>query len=188
MSPAATSKSSAKSPSGSTLAASPTRRSYEFGNYEIGQVRGPRFVNTDFSVFKRTQFGGAKSLELRLEIVQSVQPRAFRESERNVRQRAVRTDRQHALPVARDPAGSEVLVLRIDNANRQLPTPKREARNAGVKDVRIFPVLSISPEGSNVDSLGVGSWMLGVDDYSVFVSAFFGTSGAAKSGFGSPHR
>ena len=40
---------------------------YEFGNYEIGQVRGPRFVNTDFSIFKRTQFGGAKSLELRLE-------------------------------------------------------------------------------------------------------------------------
>ena len=30
-------------------------------------MRGPRFVNTDFSIFKRTQFGGAKSLELRLE-------------------------------------------------------------------------------------------------------------------------
>jgi hypothetical protein len=41
---------------------------YEFGNYQIGDVRGPRFINTDFSVFKRTEFGGSKSLELRLEI------------------------------------------------------------------------------------------------------------------------
>ena len=41
---------------------------FEFGNYQIGDVRGPRFVNTDFSVFKRTEFGGAKLLELRLEI------------------------------------------------------------------------------------------------------------------------
>ena len=40
---------------------------FQFGNYEIGQVRGPALINTDFSVFKRTGLGGARSLELRLE-------------------------------------------------------------------------------------------------------------------------
>ena len=40
---------------------------FEFGNYEIGQVRGPTLWNTDFSVFKRTSLGGLRSLELRLE-------------------------------------------------------------------------------------------------------------------------
>ena len=40
---------------------------FQFGNYEIGQVRGPALINTDFSVFKRTRLGGARSLELRLE-------------------------------------------------------------------------------------------------------------------------
>lgn len=41
---------------------------FEFGNYEIGMVRGPRFVNTDFSVFKRTALGSSRSLELRFEV------------------------------------------------------------------------------------------------------------------------
>ena len=41
---------------------------FAFGNYEIGNVRGPRFVNTDFSVFKRTTLGGARSFEFRVEI------------------------------------------------------------------------------------------------------------------------
>jgi Carboxypeptidase regulatory-like domain len=40
---------------------------FTFGNYEVGQVRGPTFFNTDFSVFKRTQLGGSRLLELRLE-------------------------------------------------------------------------------------------------------------------------
>ena len=41
---------------------------FQFGNYEIGQVRGPALINTDFSLFKRTGLGGARSLELRLEM------------------------------------------------------------------------------------------------------------------------
>jgi hypothetical protein len=41
---------------------------FEFGNYEIGQVRGPKFINTDFSLFKRTTLGAARSLELRVEV------------------------------------------------------------------------------------------------------------------------
>jgi hypothetical protein len=40
---------------------------FEFGNYEIGQVRGPRFINTDFSLFKRTSLGSNRSVEFRLE-------------------------------------------------------------------------------------------------------------------------
>jgi len=40
---------------------------FEFGNYQIGDVRGPRFVNVDFSVFKRTAMGGTRALEFRLE-------------------------------------------------------------------------------------------------------------------------
>jgi hypothetical protein len=40
---------------------------FEFGNYVIGDVRGPRFVNTDFSIFKRTGLGGTRSLEIRFE-------------------------------------------------------------------------------------------------------------------------
>jgi Carboxypeptidase regulatory-like domain len=40
---------------------------YQFGNYEIGQVRGPRVVNTDFSFFKRTALGGSRSIEVRIE-------------------------------------------------------------------------------------------------------------------------
>jgi Carboxypeptidase regulatory-like domain len=40
---------------------------YEFGNYVIGDVRGPRFINTDFSIFKRTGVGGTRSLEVRFE-------------------------------------------------------------------------------------------------------------------------
>jgi hypothetical protein len=45
-----------------------TPPNFEFGNYEIGQVRGPRFINTDFSLFKRTALGGTRSLELRMEV------------------------------------------------------------------------------------------------------------------------
>jgi outer membrane receptor protein involved in Fe transport len=41
---------------------------FEFGNYEIGQVRGPRFINTDFSMFKRTTLGGTRSFEFRIEV------------------------------------------------------------------------------------------------------------------------
>jgi hypothetical protein len=41
---------------------------HEFGNYEIGAVRGPTFLNTDFSVFKRTGLGGTRSIEFRLEV------------------------------------------------------------------------------------------------------------------------
>ena len=40
---------------------------YQFGNYEIGQVRGPKIVTTDFSVFKRTSLGSTRSMELRIE-------------------------------------------------------------------------------------------------------------------------
>jgi hypothetical protein len=45
-----------------------TPPNFEFGNYEIGQVRGPRFVNTDFSFFKRTSLGATRSIEFRLEV------------------------------------------------------------------------------------------------------------------------
>jgi hypothetical protein len=41
---------------------------HEFGNYEIGTVRGPTFFNTDFSVFKRTPLGGTRSIEFRVEV------------------------------------------------------------------------------------------------------------------------
>jgi hypothetical protein len=41
---------------------------FEFGNYKIGMVRGPKYVNTDFSVFKRTRMGAARSIEVRFEI------------------------------------------------------------------------------------------------------------------------
>jgi hypothetical protein len=40
---------------------------FEFGNYEIGDVRGPKFINTDFSIFKRTGLGGTRSIEVRFE-------------------------------------------------------------------------------------------------------------------------
>jgi hypothetical protein len=40
---------------------------YQFGNYEIGQVRGPTVFNTDFSIFKRTALGGGRSIEVRIE-------------------------------------------------------------------------------------------------------------------------
>jgi hypothetical protein len=40
---------------------------FVFGNYQVGQVRGPTFFNTDFSVFKRTAVGGTRLVELRLE-------------------------------------------------------------------------------------------------------------------------
>jgi len=39
---------------------------HQFGNYQIGQVRGPSVFNTDLSVFKRTSLG-AKWLELRID-------------------------------------------------------------------------------------------------------------------------
>jgi Carboxypeptidase regulatory-like domain len=41
---------------------------FEFGNYEIGAVRGPTFFNTDFSVFKRTGLGANRSIEFRFEV------------------------------------------------------------------------------------------------------------------------
>jgi hypothetical protein len=41
---------------------------FQFGNYEIGQVRGPKIVTTDFSVFKRTSLGSTRSMELRIEM------------------------------------------------------------------------------------------------------------------------
>jgi hypothetical protein len=41
---------------------------YEFGNYEIGAVRGPTFFNTDFGIFKRTGIGGNRLVELRVEV------------------------------------------------------------------------------------------------------------------------
>lgn len=41
---------------------------YQFGNYEIGDVRGPELLNTDFSVFKRTRLGATRSFELRVEV------------------------------------------------------------------------------------------------------------------------
>jgi len=40
---------------------------HEFGNYKIGAVRGPKFINTDFAVFKRTGLGGNRSIEVRFE-------------------------------------------------------------------------------------------------------------------------
>jgi hypothetical protein len=40
---------------------------YEFGNYEIGDVRGPSVFNTDLSLFKRTSIGRG-ALELRVDI------------------------------------------------------------------------------------------------------------------------
>jgi Carboxypeptidase regulatory-like domain len=40
---------------------------FQFGNYEIGQVRGPTVFTTDFSVFKRTALGGGRSIEVRIE-------------------------------------------------------------------------------------------------------------------------
>jgi hypothetical protein len=40
---------------------------YEFGNYQIGDVRGPGVFNTDLSVFKRTAIAKG-SLELRIDI------------------------------------------------------------------------------------------------------------------------
>ena len=45
----------------------PTPPQFQFGNYEIGQVRGPTLINTDFSLFKRTSLGGTRSIELRVE-------------------------------------------------------------------------------------------------------------------------
>jgi carboxypeptidase family protein len=44
-----------------------TPPNFEFGNYKIGQVRGPKFINTDISLFKRTALGGNRSVEFRLE-------------------------------------------------------------------------------------------------------------------------
>jgi hypothetical protein len=41
---------------------------HEFGNYEIGAVRGPTLFNTDFSIFKRTALGASRSIELRVEV------------------------------------------------------------------------------------------------------------------------
>ena len=40
---------------------------FQFGNYEIGQVRGPTLLNTDFSLFKRTTLGQGRSMEVRIE-------------------------------------------------------------------------------------------------------------------------
>jgi hypothetical protein len=40
---------------------------YEFGNYVIGDVRGPSLFNTDFSAFKRTAVGRT-SAELRIDV------------------------------------------------------------------------------------------------------------------------
>jgi len=40
---------------------------YQFGNYRIGDVRGPTVFNTDFSAAKRTAIG-PKSLEVRIDI------------------------------------------------------------------------------------------------------------------------
>lgn len=40
---------------------------FQFGNYQIGQVRGPTLFTTDFSIFKRTNLGAQRSMELRLE-------------------------------------------------------------------------------------------------------------------------
>jgi hypothetical protein len=40
---------------------------FQFGNYQIGQVRGPTLLTTDFSVFKRTPLGGSRSMEVRIE-------------------------------------------------------------------------------------------------------------------------
>lgn len=45
-----------------------TPPNFEFGNYEIGRVRGPKFINTDFSLFKRTALGGNRSFEFRVEM------------------------------------------------------------------------------------------------------------------------
>ena len=45
-----------------------TPATFEFGNYEIGQVRGPKFINTDFSIFKRTPLGSTRSFEFRVEV------------------------------------------------------------------------------------------------------------------------
>ena len=41
---------------------------FVFGNYEVGDVRGPTFFNTDFSGFKRTRMGASRLLELRMEV------------------------------------------------------------------------------------------------------------------------
>ena len=41
---------------------------FEFGNYEIGAVRGPTYFNTDFGIFKRTTLGGNRILEFRAEV------------------------------------------------------------------------------------------------------------------------
>jgi hypothetical protein len=45
-----------------------TPPNFEFGNYKIGQVRGPKFINTDVSLFKRTALGGTRSVEFRMEV------------------------------------------------------------------------------------------------------------------------
>ncbi|PYQ74163.1 MAG: hypothetical protein DMG04_11260 [Acidobacteria bacterium] len=39
---------------------------FVFGNYEVGQVRGPTFFNTIFDL-QAHAFGGARLLELRVE-------------------------------------------------------------------------------------------------------------------------
>jgi hypothetical protein len=41
---------------------------HEFGDYEIGAVRGPTFFNTDFGIFKRTGVGASRMIELRVEV------------------------------------------------------------------------------------------------------------------------
>ena len=85
---------------------------YEFGNYEIGQVRGPRFVNTDFSIFKRTQFGGAKSLELRLETFNLFNHALFANPNVSFGNAQFGRISSTTIPLARDPTGGQVLVLR----------------------------------------------------------------------------
>jgi hypothetical protein len=40
---------------------------FQFGNYRIGDVRGPSVFNTDFSASKRTAIG-SKSLEIRIDV------------------------------------------------------------------------------------------------------------------------
>jgi hypothetical protein len=42
---------------------------FKFGNYKIGMVRGPKYVNTDFSIFKRSALGADRTIEGRFEIL-----------------------------------------------------------------------------------------------------------------------
>ena len=89
-----------------------TPPNFEFGNYEIGQVRGPKFINTDFSLFKRTALGGNRSVEFRLEAFNVFNKAHFSNPNDRLGNAELRPNQQHAIPLARDPIGRAIPVLR----------------------------------------------------------------------------